>query len=169
MADTATLLPLAMMGCMETVSEAAGRGGGRAVVSDSKVRQARLALSVVLNVPLTTALPPPRPPASDTVSTHPIIANGSRVAVSAMSEAFLFCWVDGASAHQVEWLDPLNVPLPHWSLEASRYQLGSGTHLPHAYLVFVDFRQPGVYTCVARGAAAMEEWRASVIVTLATP
>ncbi|KAK8406331.1 hypothetical protein O3P69_007196 [Scylla paramamosain] len=128
-----------------------------------------LALSVVLNVPLTTALPPPRPAASDTVSMHPIIANGSRVAVSAMSEAFLFCWVDGASAQQVEWLDPLNVPLPHWSLEASRYQLGSGTHLPHAYLVFVDFRQPGVYTCVARGAEAMEEGRASVIVTLATP
>ncbi|XP_045128542.1 uncharacterized protein LOC123514620 [Portunus trituberculatus] len=127
-------------------------------------------ISVVLTVPLTAALPPPpRPAASDAASMQPIIANGTMVAVPAMSETFLFCWVDGALAHQIEWWDSRNNPVPHWSPQASRYQLGSGAHLPHAYLVFVDFHQPDVYTCVARGAAGMDEGSASVTVTLAMP
>ncbi|KAG0729709.1 hypothetical protein GWK47_029799 [Chionoecetes opilio] len=125
-----------------------------------------LALSVALSVALTAALPPPRPA---TPALHPIIANGSSVAVPYMGEAFLFCWV-AEPTRQVQWRDPSHAPLPAWSPTASRYHLGSGKHLPHAYLLFRDFRQEheGVYTCVARGGAGLEG-SASVTLTLQRP
>ncbi|KAG0711351.1 hypothetical protein GWK47_020773 [Chionoecetes opilio] len=121
-----------------------------------------LALSVALSVAVTAALPPPRPA---TPALHPIIANGSSVAVPYMCEAFLFCSVAEPTC-QVQWRDPSNAPLPAWSPTASRYHLGSGKHLPHDYLVFHDFlqEQEGLYTCVARCGAG-QEGRASVTLT----
>lgn len=90
-----------------------------------------------------------------------VIVNGTSATVQYMWEDFVFCYastsdITALSRLQIEWRDSANKSLPSWVPNANLhvYQLGSGRHVLHAYLVLVNFTddQEGTYTymCVLK-------------------
>lgn len=122
-----------------------------------------LIVAVTLSVSLLTTAAP-----ATSGAPQPFVANSTIVAVPYLAEAFLFCWADPATdVQELQWRNASDAPLPPWTPGAAAFQLGSGRHVPHAYLVLADFREDlaGMYTCVARDEMG-REGRVSVTVKL---
>ena len=90
---------------------------------------------------------------------EPVIVNGTNATVQYTGEDFVFCYADTSDLNalsrlHIEWWDSTNKSLPSWVPNATQhvYQLGSGRHVLHAYLVLVNFSvdQEGTYMCVLR-------------------
>lgn len=85
-----------------------------------------------------------------------VIVNGTSVDIGYMEQAFLFCkakvmTVDNLHEYQVQWRNSTGDPVDRWSNNNCYiYSLGTGTHVPHSYLVLQYFSSTyaGDYTCV---------------------
>ena len=87
---------------------------------------------------------------------EPVIVNGTNATVQGTGEDFVLCYADTSdltalSRLQIEWRDSANKSLPLFpNANLHVYQLGSGQHVLHAYLVLFHFStdQEVTYMCV---------------------
>ncbi|KAK7086799.1 hypothetical protein SK128_005477 [Halocaridina rubra] len=87
----------------------------------------------------------------------PVIVNGTAVALKSYQNAFVYCKAEVSTSdnlHHVKivWQDPAGNIISPWRANARVYVLGTGTHVPHSYLVFQDFTSThaGMYTCLLK-------------------
>nr|XP_027217137.1 uncharacterized protein LOC113809676 [Penaeus vannamei] len=93
-------------------------------------------------------------PVDSTSSDQAVIVNGTQVAIAPMADVFVYCrahvsTTDDLHHYRLEWHDS-QAPIPSWNSNVGVFSLGSGTHVPHAYLVFHNFNganNAGTYTC----------------------
>jgi len=93
-------------------------------------------------------------PVDSTSSDQAVIVNGTQVAIAAMADVFVYCrahvsTTDDLHHYRLEWHDS-QAPIPSWNSNVGVFSLGSGTHVPHSYLVFHNFigaNNAGTYTC----------------------
>ncbi|XP_064094788.1 uncharacterized protein LOC135207121 [Macrobrachium nipponense] len=106
-------------------------------------------------------------PASPSV----VIVNGTSAEIGFMDNAFIYCRIqlphaqDSLHHYRIEWHNSSEETVPTWSQDAHVYTLGSGSHVPHSYLVFQDFtsRLSGDYSCsVKRNGVALSSRRIAV-------